>query len=403
MPSLSDAELLSHVERLPTAARLVELFGASYEPSILVVGGAVRDLLLRRPPNDIDVVVDGPLDDVAGRLRAIPRHGGRFATARAVLDGRAFDLARARREHYERPGALPAVAAASLEEDLTRRDFTVNAIAAGLTGARRGHVIAAPRALADLTDRRLRVLHDRSFIDDPTRLLRLARYAARLGFTPEPHTLELARAAVETGALETVSGSRLVQELRLLAREPDAGAALDAAADLGILAAFGAGERFGGALVRRALALLPGDGDLERLTLAAALGGLSADAVERAGLPARDREAVAGAHVRVAAIAGALERAARPSEVARACAAEPLELVALAGGLGPAAVARAWLTDLRFVGLRIDGDDLLAAGVAPGPAVGAGLAAAHAAVLDGRAGSREAELAEALRAARASG
>ena len=403
MPFLPNAELLSRVERLPTAARLLEILGPTYEPSILVVGGAVRDLLLGRVPKDLDVVIDGPLEDAARRLNATLPHGGRFATARAELGGQAFDLARARREHYGRPGALPTVQDGSLEDDLLRRDFTVNAIAAGLTGPLRGRLIAAPKALADLDARQLRVFHDRSFLDDPTRLIRLARYRSRLGFTTEPHTAMLAAAAIDGGALRTVSGSRLVQELRLLAREPDPGTALDDAAHLGLLVAFGADPRFDGALVRCALGLLPDGGDVERLVLAAALGGLDRDRLDSAGLPVRDRDAVADAHARVARIAGALERAVLPSEIARAAEPVPLELVALAGGLGPIEPARSWLEHLRHVGLRIDGDDLLQAGIPAGPAIGAALAAAREAVLDGRASDREAELAEAVRAAGATG
>src|SRR5690606_2280907 len=115
-------------------------------------------------------------------------------TATVIAPGAVFDLASARRERYERPGALPTVElGASLYEDLARRDFTINAMALHLAD---GELIAWPGAEEDLRARRLRVLHDRSFTDDPTRLLRLARYAARLEFEPEPHTDALAAAAV---------------------------------------------------------------------------------------------------------------------------------------------------------------------------------------------------------------
>ena len=98
-----------------------------------------------------------------------------------LLDGFAYDIARSRHETYAQPGALPDVAPAPLADDLLRRDFTVNAIAVALAGDAPGELNAAPRALEDLKARRLRVLHDRSFIDDPTRLFRLARYAAGWG------------------------------------------------------------------------------------------------------------------------------------------------------------------------------------------------------------------------------
>ena len=140
--------------------------------------------------------------------------------------GFTYDIARARRESYPSPARSPTSSRRALDEDLRRRDFTVNAIAIALGGEQPGQVIAAPRALDDLDRRLLRVLHDRSFIDDPTRLLRLARYASRLGFAVEPRHAALAAAALAEGALETVSGARIGAELRLLAREPDPIAAL---------------------------------------------------------------------------------------------------------------------------------------------------------------------------------
>ena len=141
-----------------------------------------------------------------------------------MLGDCAIDLARARRERYLRPGALPEVEPASLDEDLRRRDVTVNAMALGLDG----ELITVPGAVEDLAGGILRVLHDRSFADDPTRLWRVARYAARLGFAVEPRTRALAHAADPS----TVSGDRLGAELRLALREPDPPAALRAARDL---------------------------------------------------------------------------------------------------------------------------------------------------------------------------
>src|SRR5262249_15415701 len=150
-----------------------------------------------------------------------------------------YDLARARRERYAHPGALPDVEPAGLPEDLQRRDFTVNAIAVSLNGPRSGELTSAPSALEDLDARILRVLHDRSFIDDPTRLLRLSGYSSRLGFGIERETEALATDAVRGGALGTVSGARVGAELRLMAREPDPVSALASLATLGLDEAIG--------------------------------------------------------------------------------------------------------------------------------------------------------------------
>src|SRR4051812_43933303 len=153
-------------------------------PGVHVVGGAVRDALRGQVPRELDLVVEG--DALAVARRAAARVGGtltvheRFGTATVRAEGYDFDLAGARRESYPRPGALPEVElGARIADDLARRDFSVNAMAVGLAD---GAFTEWPGARADLDARLLRVLHERSFIDDPTRMLRLLRYAARLGF-----------------------------------------------------------------------------------------------------------------------------------------------------------------------------------------------------------------------------
>src|SRR3954471_24282088 len=152
------------------------------EPGVHVVGGAVRDALRGEVPRELDLVVEG--DAVSVARRAAERIGGRitvhdrFGTATVRKDDFAFDLAGARKETYAHPGALPTVElGATLEEDLARRDFSVNAIAVSLSD---GRLTTWPGAREDLENGILRVLHERSFVDEPTRMLRLVRYAARL-------------------------------------------------------------------------------------------------------------------------------------------------------------------------------------------------------------------------------
>ncbi|MEA2272804.1 MAG: hypothetical protein QOI98_1512, partial [Solirubrobacteraceae bacterium] len=263
---------------------------------------------------------------------------------------------------------------------------------------------AVAHAADDLRDARLRVLHDASFVDDPTRLLRLARYSARLGFAVEDHTAALADAAVAEGALQTVSGARVGAELRLLLGESDAVAALDAAAGLGLLAALHDGLVWDRQLAGRALGLLPGDGRPELVLLASCAVEVDraelASWLNRLEFTARERDVVVAAATRSRELAAALSDGRSASRVARALRSAPAEAVALAGALGPGAAARSWLDDLRHVRLEIDGEDLLAAGVPGGPDVGRGLEAALGRKLDGElAPGRDAELAEALRAA----
>ena len=277
-----------------------------------------------------------------------------------------------------------------------------------LAASGRGRSWKAPGGLADLDARVLRVFHDRSFIDDPTRLLRLARYVSRLRFGIEPHTLALARSALEGDALRTVSGPRIGTELRLLAREPDPIAALAAIRELGVDRAihpsFGLTDE---ELARRAIDLLPEGARRDRLALALAARAVAAPELESLldslAFEASDRDAITAAASGSDALAARLRAAGRPSQIAAAVAGADAEAVALAGALGPAAAAREWLERLRHVRLEIDGRDLLEAGVPEGPAVGRGLAAALAAKLDGTAAGREAELAVALQAARATG
>jgi tRNA nucleotidyltransferase (CCA-adding enzyme) len=398
--------LLERVRALPAAGPLLEAIGEA--AGVYLVGGAVRDLLLGRASPDLDLVVEGDALAVAARLGR-PLVHDRFGTSTVLRDGVVYDIARARTETYARPGALPDVAPGSLEQDLLRRDFTVNALAIALGGPEPGALHAVPGATDDLNAELLRVLHPESFRDDPTRLLRLARYASRLGFEVEPETLALARAAAADGALGTVSGARIGTELRLLACERDPVAAFETLDRLWSAASIAAG--FGLAdpdLARRALALLPADGRPSLAVLALAFArvapGTLPALLDSYAFEAGDRDAILTASGgRAQALAGALAAAASPSEIAAAARGVPPEVVAIAGALGPAPQAREWLQRLREVRLEIDGGDLLAAGVTEGPRIGAGLRAALAAKLDGRAGDAAAQLAEALRAVGRSG
>jgi tRNA nucleotidyltransferase (CCA-adding enzyme) len=375
-------------------------------PGVYVVGGAVRDLLLGREPPELDLVVDGDARALAERLGGELTLHDRFGTSTVRLDGQRYDIARARSETYARPGALPDVRPASLDEDLRRRDFTVNAIALALGGAEKGRLKAAPHAFEDLGERLLRVLHDRSFSDDPTRLLRLARYASRLSFGVEPHTRELVEQAIRGQALSTVSGARVGAELRLLAREPSPLAAFASLAELGLDHAIEPG--FGIAdmeLAQRAFELLPSDGRPDLLALMCASLRLDPVALrellDRLSFEAGDRDAIITAVARARDLAAKLEQAGSPSEIAAAVDGAAPELVALAGAMGGAGAAAAeWLERLRQVTLEIDGGDLLAAGVPEGPQIGEGLQAALAAKLDGRVAGRDQELSTAREAVR---
>lgn len=207
---------------------------------VYAVGGAVRDVLLGIEHYDVDIVVEGDaihLAELVGRRTGVKltSHSA-FGTATLKLGQARLDLATARSEVYPRPGALPIVHPGTLDSDLARRDFTVNALALKLAGPGRGSLVDHCGGEQDLTDGTIRILHDSSFRDDPTRLWRAVRYAARLAFTIEPRTME--RLKQSLGYIRSVSGIRLRRELERIAEEPQAGGAVRMAGDLGLLTAF---------------------------------------------------------------------------------------------------------------------------------------------------------------------
>jgi len=194
-----------------------------------LVGGPVRDLLLGRNVIDIDLTLEEGAPVLAralakrvdGRVRSFPQ----FLTYKVTAEGLPeIDIATARKERYRAPGALPNVTEGKLKDDLLRRDFSINAIAMDL---RDGSLIDPTNGERDLHARQIRVLHDKSFIDDPTRIFRALRLATRLGFTLENKTFELMKEAIAGGAFETVSRERLWRELFLAMDEETAPRALN--------------------------------------------------------------------------------------------------------------------------------------------------------------------------------
>ncbi len=405
--------VLERVRERPGGRELLDL--AAGRDDVELVGGAARDLLLGRTPRELDVVIGGDApafaDALARCLRlphdpALDGRSGivlheRFGTALLWWPQGRIDLACRRAESYAAPGALPDVRPGTAEEDLRRRDFTVNSIAVSLGGRDRGTLRAVPHALEDLAGARLRILHERSFLDDPTRLLRAARYLARLGFEPEERTAALAAEALTGGALATVSGGRIGMELRLALNEPDPVATVRRLSDLGVLRALAPRLRFDEPLALAALALLPADGRADLLLLATLLLPMTRhpsedpepamrELLDRLQFTAADRDRVVSTVLTGPALMAGLLAAQTPSQLREVAHAAPLEAVALAGSLGEeqrlksaVAGARRWLSELRNVRLQITGTDLLAAGVPAGPEIGRRLELALRRKLDG--------------------
>ncbi|HET6352538.1 MAG TPA: CBS domain-containing protein [Coriobacteriia bacterium] len=205
-----------------------------------VVGGFVRDMLLGRPNLDIDLVVEGDgvsfAEEAARVMGARAKVHHRFGTA-VIVVSRDFhiDVASSRSEYYVRPGALPTVERSSLRQDLFRRDFTINAMAACIQPECFGQLADPFGGLGDLEKGRVRVLHGLSFVDDPTRLLRAARFEVRYGFAMDAGTEGQARRAVEMKLLDEVSGARIREELLDIIDEADPVAVLSRLGEIGAL------------------------------------------------------------------------------------------------------------------------------------------------------------------------
>ncbi len=406
--SAPPGELRERVRRVPDMERLLPAL-EGLEPAYLV-GGAVRDLLRGAVPNDIDIAVEGDARSVgravAERLGSDAREYERFGTATVEIPGTTYNFATTREEVYDSPGELPRVSPALLADDLRRRDFSINAMAVGLTGDDLGHLYDPTGGLADMDAGLVRVLHERSFLDDPTRLLRAVRYAVRLGFVLDPETERLAREAVAADALSTVSGARIRDELMDLLGELDAPAAIRRLRELEIHTGLHPELDPDPDLVASASLGAVAIGADRGI---AALAALIEEAPEKLDLwladlhlPAEERDAAARAARVAPRIAAALrEREHAPSELRGLLAREPLEALALALALrAPSEPILRWASELRPVALEISGADLLAAGVPEGPAVGRALDETLNRKLDGLVSGREAELETALLLAR---
>lgn len=401
-------DIRERVRRVPGMERLLPTLEGL--PPAYLVGGAVRDLVRGEDPKDVDIAVEGDARSaaraVAERLGSDAREYERFGTATVETPDSTYNFATTRQESYDEPGALPRVTPASLAEDLGRRDFAINAMAVGLSGDDLGHLYDPFGGVADMDAGVVRVLHERSFLDDPTRLLRALRYATRLGFALDPETERLAREAVAADALSTVSGARIRDELMDLLRELDAPSGIERMRDLEIHSALHPDLEPDPDLVASAALGAVAIGADRGI---AALAALIEDAPEKLDLwlgdlhlLAQERDAAARAARVGPRIAMTLrEREHSASELRALLGKEPLEALALALALrAPSEPILRWISDLRPVRLEISGADLLAAGVPEGPALGRALDETLNRKLDGLLSGRDVELETALLLAR---
>ena len=400
LPRLRRGLGVGAAEALEVVLRLAEEEGRA----LYLVGGGVRDLALRRGQVDVDVMGEGQVLSLAQKAAAVL--GGRWVEHRAfgtvTVEGQGFrlDLAMARAEKYARPGALPKVRSASIGDDLARRDFTINAMALALCGRQRGQLLDPFDGMGDIARRVVRVLHDRSFIDDATRILRAVRYETRFSFSIEEKTLALLKR--DLACLDTISGARVRHELlRLLAEDrPEKG--LLRCQELGVLAAIHRALRFDDELAtafrraRRAGRASP-QPELYLSLLGTRLSPADAEAVTlRLALSKRQRQALEGAAALAQLLPWLSRPDVRPSQVVERLEPYPLSAVDAWALLTSRSAAREklrhYLEKWRYVKPSLDGRALERLGVVRGPGMRGVLRLLKAARLDGQASSRQDEV-----------
>ena len=372
--------------------------------SVYVVGGVVRDLILGREPVDADISVVGDAGAfsgaLAGRLGAARPTESEFLTFKITLGNTSegatsIDVVTARAETYAEPAALPDVVPSSIEDDLERRDFTVNSMGISLSDSDWGNLVDPVNGLGDIMRKRIRVLHDASFTDDPTRLFRAVRYAVRLDFSIDSTTKSLIDDSL--GKVDRLSGARLRNEFELMLGEPKRVEILREAEDLGLLAAISPGLRIGS----RSLEVMESGAStrFEDL-LALSTFGLTQDEAEQVAKrfdgPEMWTKTIRG-NPELADLVAVLDRSdIRRSEVAEILDSVPLQSIRAYIAAGPLLPRRDRLIEyvekIRFERPEITGDDLIAAGIEEGPVIGQLIDFVRRARLDGQVKTKQEEL-----------
>ena len=402
-------ERLLAIESLQEVFEAVQAVSEPFE-GVYLVGGAVRDVLMGEPNFDVDIAVEG--DGIALGQALARELGGRvvphekFGTAIVLYgNGGRVDVATARTEFYDYPGALPTVEQASIRQDLYRRDFTINAMAVSLKGADFGRLVDYFGGHRDLAGGVVRVLHNLSFIDDPTRIFRAVRYETRYGFRMDAHTFGLAKACVEMDLVGELSSSRVRDELQALLSEERVGDSVHRMAELGIdraihshLAADEEAVRLIEAVDSLREAYAP-EAPAWRLRLAVLARRLSStevlDWAEGLKLRRRDAERIADAVAVASRLRDVVGATKEPAALWQRVAPHDPDgaLLALATSKGRARKRlERYFEELRDVTLEISGGDLAELGLGESPQVGAVLEELRRRKLNGELDGRMAEI-----------
>ncbi len=392
------------------------------ELPVYLVGGVVRDLLLRRKNLDIDIVVEG--DGIALAREFSARHGCRchthpaFRTAVIIFpDGFKVDVASTRIEYYDTPASLPKVTESSLKVDLYRRDFTINTMVISLNSKSFGELRDYFGAYRDLKDKSIRVLHNLSFVEDPTRIFRAVRFELKFGFTIGRQTAHLIGNAVKMGFLSRLSGPRILTEFKLICQEANPVPIFRRLDQFGVwgqvLPEIDLGDKLDGIVtaVREVVSwyeylFLEKKVSRWQTYLLAFFDGEAAEkitaAVSRLGIEQLLDFPLAAARQQGLEAARKLSRVIQekggidPAVLVEIVEPLPLEVVLyVLAGHEQRAVKKAlshYITTLQFVRAQLTGHDLIALGLQPGPRFKEILAHLRAARLNGRVKDREGEI-----------
>ena len=381
-------------ETLSRAAEIAE----KLKLAVYIVGGPVRDFFLEKPVKDLDLVVEGEAEEYARALsRALSgeiKARSPFLTYKIVFPGGELDLVTARKEVYPRPAALPKVSPGSISEDLYRRDFTINAMAVGLSGPFKGKLLDPFGGLFDLEGGLIRVLHINSFVDDPTRIFRAARYAVRFEFDLAKETLGALGRAWTQEALNLLTSARIRGELLRVLSEEAPGRVVLCLESLGVLQALGLPEP--PAFLEKSLKIMNEKTSAKVLLKGLILSLTRAEAAlsQKLGLSEKEALEFQGEWLRLQELLPNILAATKPSQRFRLLSGFSLPVL-----MATASVEKDFGERLKeFLALKeikphLTGEDLKALGIPPGPRMRKILQNLLDARFDGKVSSREEELA----------
>jgi len=409
-------------ERLPdTHLKIVKQIGEVADQSnvsVFLVGGVVRDMILRVTNLDLDVVVEENgitfARQLARKVNGHFRAHEKFCTAVVVYpDGFKLDIATARTEFYKHPAALPIVDASSIKQDLYRRDFTINAMAIRVNQKGFGELIDFFGGQQDVKDRLIRVLHSLSFVEDPARVFRAIRFERRLGFRIGNHTLNLMKNTIKQGICDQLDGQRLLYELKMIFQEADPLPIFERMAHMDLLKSIQPGLKNKSLFLKRVKSIkavldwyhflfLPKKPDTTLVFLMGFLQEISPGEVDnltnRFLFSPRRKEIITTMQKECKRIVSLLNRKGDHSNTLLfdTLAPLPLEVLLFFMALGenekaPEMISR-YLTSLEKIKVDITGDDLIKIGLTPGPIFREIFREIHHQQLEGRLSSRKSQL-----------